>query len=79
MFTRRQFIQSSSAAAIAVALSHSLPIAQAEYKTRPRKAVLGGIPREEQMENWLKLGIEGLVLSGGISADLSEQTGLWAV
>lgn len=73
MFTRRLFIQSSSVAAAAVVLSRSLPTAQAEYKTRPRKAVLGGVPREEQMEDWLKLGIEGMEVTGGITADQADQ------
>lgn len=74
MFTRRQFIQSSAVLAAGAVMSHYVPSVQAEYKTCVKKAILGGIPSEAQMEQWLKWGIEGMEITGGITREQAEAT-----
>ena len=74
MINRREFIQYAAAAGAAVALPtvSSVGLAQ-EYKTRPHKAIIAQVPTQEQMEQWLAWGVEGMELSGPITLEQAEQ------
>ena len=73
MINRREFIQYAAAASAAVALPavSSVGLAQ-EYKTRPHKAIIAQVPTQEQMEQWLEWGVEGMELSGPITLEQAE-------
>ena len=54
MINRRKFIQYAAAAGAAVALPAVSSTSSAqEYKTRPHKAIIGSVPTQEQMAQWL--------------------------
>ena len=72
MFSRRDFIQTSIGAIAASLCVKNSGLAQ-EYKTRPHKAIIAQVPTQEQMEQWLAWGVEGMELSGPITLEQAEQ------
>lgn len=72
MFSRRDFIQTSIGAIAASLCVKNSGLAQ-EYKNRPHKAIIAQVPTQEQMEQWLAWGVEGMELSGPITLEQAEQ------